>query len=189
MLQRGSGLLNARQAVTSSAVTSSPGATNGTPGIGPEILRGGLPTASRILTARAGQQRLGNRAAGAPGRAEYAGPRAGPPFCPRRAASASRSSASASSQGLVMASTFGPQTISGSKPSARRYAAPPRRFAAKFCRCHAQKVRVRRQCVRAAAQYFCIFQIPHRRVKGIQPGAPRGKGGLSLLGQPPRAAV
>ena len=52
-----------------------------------------------------------------------------------------------------------------------------------------KKVRMRRQCVRAAAQYFCIFQIPHRRVKGIQPGAPRGKGGLSLVGQPAGAAV
>ena len=126
------------------------------------------------------------------GRAEYAaGPRAGRRFVPGMQHIGQPFQRVASSQGLVMASRrSGRQTMLGLKPSARRYAAPAAPICNKnFAAVMRKKVRMRRQCVRAVAQYFCIFQIPHRRVKGIQPGAPRGKGGLSLVGQPAGAAV
>ena len=115
----------------------------------------------------------------------------GPPFVPDVKHIGQPSSASASSQGLVMASTFGPQTISGSKPSARRYAAPAAPICSKILPLSCdKKVRVRRQCVRAAALVFLYFSDPapprQRHPAGLRHAV---KGGLSLVGQPAGAAV
>ena len=75
------------------------------------------------------------------GRAEYAaGPRAGPPFCPRRAVHRPAVPARRRRR-----RGWSWPARSGRRPSraqSRRPAGtppPPRRFAAKFCRCHAQK--------------------------------------------------
>ena len=85
------------------------------------------PAASASGTVRAGRSSASaivHRAA--PGGGKMCAAGAGGTACSSQACStaASRSRAFSSSQGLVMASTLGPQTISGSKPPARRYAAP-----------------------------------------------------------------
>ncbi len=160
--------------------------------VGPEVFGGGLPhSALHRHNAGRAQQRRADRAARRAGRGQDmrrcgGGRRSG--LSHAASTSASRSSASSASQGPVIASTFGPQTISGSKPfSGADTLRPPHRSAAAACRHRAQKSPGGR--VRAAAQDARVLQLFRCSVKSVQAGAPCGKGLRTPLRQPTGTAV
>ena len=187
---------NSRQDAQKPGVIVSPGATSGTPGVGPDILRRRLPAGishrhwnlprrsqQGFGNCTRGVSRAGSRCAGAQGRSGMENHPSG------AAPSARRSSAWVLSQGAGR----GQHIRRRPSPAQSRWPAktprPRPRSAAKFCRCHGQKIRVVSQRILPKAHDFYIVQIGYGGRKPAPAGPASGQRRRAVGGQPVGAAV